>query len=151
MIFLTIAGDQISTRMKIRDKRAAGVLQEFRDRGCTRFIKTNETAWVQGREEKREVKIRRTDPKRIDGARTWIVGEGISIIQAEAAIAERTARWTSDGPMKKPVGEFLASRLASAVVDGKRQKISQGPSLRFVVDRPKFIPILCSRAPVSYH
>lgn len=97
------------------------------------------------------MKIRLTDPKRIDGARTWIVGEGISIIQAEAAVAERTARWTSDGPMKKPVGEFLASRLASAVVDGKRQKISQGPSLRFVVDRPKFIPILCSRAPVSYH
>lgn len=74
------------------------------------------------------MKIRWTDPKRIDRARTWIVGEGISIIQAEAAIREDRkvdVRW----PMKKPAGEFLASRLASAVVR-KRQKISQGPSLR---------------------
>lgn len=100
------------------------MLQEFRPRLYT-FHKDER---YQGREEKREVKIRWTDPKRIDRARTWIVGEGISIIQAEAAIREDRkvdVRW----PMKKPAGEFLASRLASAVVR-KRQKISQGPSLR---------------------
>lgn len=62
----------------------------------------------------------------MEAGRTWIVGEGISIIQAEAADSKVDVGWPMKEPIPRRGTRDEVSRVEISIGVRKRQKISQG-------------------------